>query len=85
MGGGPELSCDRAKPSYVNVSLGRTGPARQISNPGEPSCCAADNMLPYRAKWSQGPFTCRSAEKGLTCSRSDGHGFFISQKTIKVH
>jgi hypothetical protein len=85
VGGGPELSCDRAKPSYVNVTLGRTGPARQISNPGEQSCCAADNVLPYRAKWSQGPFTCRSAEKGLTCSRSDGHGFFISQKTIKVH
>ncbi len=85
VGGGPELSCDRAKPTYVNVSLGRTGPARQISNPAEQPCCSTDNVLAYGAKWSQGPFTCKSAEKGLTCTRSDGHGFFIGQKTIKVH
>jgi hypothetical protein len=85
VGGGPELSCDRAKPTYINVSLGRAGPARQVNNPGEQSCCGADNVLPYGAKWSQGPFTCASAEKGLTCKRNDGHGFFLGQKTVKVH
>ena len=30
-GGAPELFCDRAKPSSVNVSLGPTGPANQQS------------------------------------------------------
>jgi hypothetical protein len=47
--GGPELSCDRAKPNYVNLSLGRTGPARQISIPGEQSHA-------YPGRWVSPPF-----------------------------
>ena len=33
--GGPEISCDRIAPSYVNITLGPKGPAKLTENPGE--------------------------------------------------
>lgn len=83
--GGPELQCDRAEPSYVRVILGKHGRAQRIDNPGEQPCCSSDPVLQYGDTWSQGPFTCISADTGLTCTRNDGHGFFVSKAKIKVH
>jgi hypothetical protein len=83
--GGPELSCDRIAPKYVHVELGKSGKATQIVNPGEQGCCSEANKLDYGQRWSGGPFSCESAKSGLTCKRSDGHGFSISRQAIKLY
>ncbi len=80
--GGPELSCDRRDPSYVNLTMTPKRVAR-TNNPGEQSCCSVDNPLPYGKTWAKDGFTCESAQTGLTCRRSDGHGFSISRAAIK--
>ena len=83
-GGGPELSCDRREPSYVNVDLGPTGPAQRTNDPGEQSCCGADNTLQYGQTWKDGPFTCQSSDFGLTCAHNNGHGFTMSKTKIET-
>ncbi|HZY69112.1 MAG TPA: hypothetical protein VFE52_11010, partial [Devosia sp.] len=45
--GGPEISCDRIEPTYVNITLGPKGPAVLTENPGEQGCCGGDNVLTY--------------------------------------
>lgn len=82
--GGAELSCDRVAPSYVRLQLGETGKAERITNVGDPSCCGADNIFEYGEVWSEGPFSCISSTKGLTCTRGS-HGFSMSRKSIKVY
>ena len=82
--GGPELSCSRVEPSYVTVILGPNGPATQIKNPGEQGCCSDVAKLAYGNSWSKGPFTCQSSTKGLTCTGSNGHGFFVSKAKVTV-
>jgi hypothetical protein len=76
--GGPELSCDRAAPQYARITM---TPRRveRVKNPGDQSCCGVDNPLAHGMSWSAGPFTCQSAKTGLTCRRSDGHGFQLSR------
>jgi hypothetical protein len=80
--GGPELSCDRREPTYVNITM---TPRRIVrtDNPGEQGCCLADNPLPYGKTWSSGGFSCASTERGLVCKRTDGHGFSISREAVK--
>ncbi|WP_245464679.1 MULTISPECIES: hypothetical protein [unclassified Mesorhizobium] len=82
--GGPELSCSRVEPSYVTVILGPKGAATLIKNPGEQGCCGDVTRLGYGNSWSKGSFTCLSSKKGLTCTSSGGHGFFISKGTVTV-
>ncbi|ESY22293.1 hypothetical protein X751_08965 [Mesorhizobium sp. LNJC395A00] len=82
--GGPELSCSRVEPSYVTVILGPNGPATLIKNPGEQGCCSDVAKLAYGNSWSKGPFTCQSSTKGLTCTGSNGHGFFLSKAKVTV-
>lgn len=81
--GGPELSCDRIAPKYVSVVLTPKN-FRRFNNPCEQGCCDETNVLAHGALWSHGPFTCDSAEAGLTCKRTDGKGFFIGPKDIKT-
>lgn len=83
--GGPELSCDRVAPSYRRFVLSASGKAKMITNVGDPSCCGGDNSLPYGTTWYLDPYTCTSSTKGLTCTRDDGHGFFISKAKTKVY
>ncbi|TIV69441.1 MAG: hypothetical protein E5V89_18800 [Mesorhizobium sp.] len=82
--GGPELSCSRVEPSYVTVILGPKGPATLIKNPGEQGCCGDVTKLGYGNSWSKGSFTCLSSKKGLTCTSSSGHGFFVSKAKVTV-
>jgi hypothetical protein len=82
--GGPELSCSRVEPSYITVILGPKGPATLIKNPGEQGCCSDVAKLAYGNSWSKGPFTCESSTKGLTCTASNGHGFFVSKAKVTV-
>lgn len=81
--GGPEISCDRVKPSYVRVSMSPKN-IRRYANVGDRDCCGESNVFAYGTKWTQGPFTCESAQSGLTCRRSDGKGFMVSQNAIKT-
>lgn len=82
--GGPELSCSRVEPRYVTVILGPKGPATLIKNPGEQGCCGDMPKLGYGNSWSKGSFTCLSSKKGLTCTSTSGHGFFVSKARVTV-
>ncbi|RRI03890.1 hypothetical protein EH240_09305 [Mesorhizobium tamadayense] len=82
--GGPELVCSRVEPSYVTVILGPKRPATLVKNPGEQGCCSDVTKLGYGNSWSKGPFTCLSSRKGLTCTSSSGHGFFVSRAKVTV-
>ncbi|AMY00476.1 hypothetical protein AB0V79_11070 [Mesorhizobium ciceri] len=82
--GGPELSCSRVEPNYVTIILGPKGPATLIKNPGEQGCCSDVDKLGYGNSWSAGPFSCQSSTKGLTCTATNGHGFFISKAKATV-
>lgn len=83
--GGPELQCDRAAPTYLRFVLAKSGKAVKIANVGDQGCCGGSNTLQYGSTWSEGPFTCQSAKAGLTCTRDDSHGFFISKGKTKVY
>ena len=79
-GGGPELSCDRIEPSYVNVVLGPKGPAVVTENPGEQSCCGGDNVFAYGNTAHLGGFSCSASTAGLTCETADKrHGFCVAK------
>jgi hypothetical protein len=81
--GGPELSCDRIKPKYVRLVL-TPKMLHRFDDVGDQDCCGVENVFAYGARWSQGPFSCESAESGLTCRLADGRGFSISTAAIKV-
>ncbi len=82
-GGGPELSCDRIEPSYVNVRLGPTGKAILTENPGEQSCCGADNVFAYGNTAHLGTFLCTASTAGLTCETADKrHGFCVAKSRM---
>ncbi len=81
--GGPELSCDRVEPSYVNVTLGPKGPAVVTENPGEQPCCSADSVFAYGNSAHFDGFVCSSAATGLSCRSDDKkHGFAIAKAKI---
>jgi len=80
-----QLSCDRAEPAYLRFQMGLRGPATEIKNVGDQSCCSDVNNLPYGRSWHKPPFTCESTAMGLTCERDDKHGFFISRTSVKVY
>ena len=82
--GGPELSCDRVKPTYVNVRMGAANEPQRVDNPGEQPCCQATNLLAYGKLWSAGPFSCGASGAGLACKRADGRGFTLSKKDVAV-
>lgn len=83
--GGPELGCDRIEPTYQRFILGKAGKAKRYQNVGDTGCCDGTHTLDYGNSWRKGPFTCTSAKAGLTCTRNDGHGFFISKTRTEVH
>lgn len=81
--GGPELSCDRIEPSYVNVVLGPKGAAVVTENPGEQSCCGGDNVLAYGNSVHLDGFTCTASTGGLTCETPDRrHGFCVAKSRM---
>jgi hypothetical protein len=85
VGGGPEISCDRIAPSYVNITLGPTGPAVLTKNPGEQGCCGGANVLAYGDTVSFEGFVCSSSDAGLICETPDKkHGLCLS-RTRTLH
>lgn len=83
--GGPELSCDRVEPVYLRFVLAKAGKAKKLSNVGDPGCCSDSPKLSYGNTWKKGSFSCVSEKTGLTCTRGDGHGFFISKAKTRVY
>lgn len=83
--GGPELSCDRIAPSYVNIRLGPKGPAVLTENPGEQGCCGGDNVFAYGNTASFEGFVCSASDAGLICETPDKqHGLCLS-RTRTLH
>lgn len=83
--GGPEISCDRIQPRYVNITLGSNGPAVLTENPGEQGCCGGDNTLAYGDVVKFDGFTCSSSDAGLICETPDKkHGLCLS-RTRTLH
>ncbi|RYE10823.1 MAG: hypothetical protein EOP22_02785 [Hyphomicrobiales bacterium] len=83
--GGPELSCDRIAPKYVNITLGPKGPAVLTENPGEQACCSGDNVFAYGNTVTFDGFICSSSSAGLICETPDKqHGLCLS-RTRTLH
>ena len=83
--GGPEISCDRIAPRYVNITLGPKGPAVLTENPGEQGCCGGDNVFAYGNTATLGEFICSSSSAGLICETRDRkHGLCLS-RTRTLH
>ena len=40
--------------------------------------------LAYGKTWRQGPFTCRSATTGVTCTNRAGHSLFVSRGAWRI-
>ena len=84
-GGGPEISCDRIAPTYVNITLGGEGPTVLTENPGERGCCGGDNVLAYGNTVTFDGFVCSSSSAGLICETPDKrHGLCLS-RTRTLH
>lgn len=85
-GGGPELSCDRIEPTYVNVILGPTGKAKKHVDPGEQGCCGDMNIFEYGNSVELDGFVCYSEETGLSCETESGtHGFSMAKAGISTY
>jgi hypothetical protein len=85
VGGGPEISCDRIEPSYVNITLGPKGAAVLIKDPGEQGCCGGDNVFAYGNTATLDGFMCSSSSAGLICETPDKkHGLCLS-RTRTLH
>jgi len=83
VGNGPELSCDRMEPTYVNVVLGPKGPAVLTDNPGEQPCCSGSNVFAYGNTAHLEGFVCTSSTAGLTCETPDKrHGFCVAKSRM---
>ena len=83
--GGPEISCDRIEPTYVNITLGPKGPAVLTEDPGEQGCCGGDNVFAYGNTATLDNFICSSSSAGLVCeTRDKKHGLCLS-RTRTLH
>jgi hypothetical protein len=82
-GGGPELICERVEPAYVTVILGPEGEPDLIEDPGEQSCCGAQNILEYGDFVALEGFVCASDRTGLVCFRPDGQSFSMARAGIE--
>jgi len=81
--GGPEISCDRIAPSYVNMTLGPKGPAVLTENPDEQPCCSGSNVFAYGNTAHLDGFVCTSSTAGLTCETPDKrHGFCVAKSRL---
>src|SRR5688572_17478589 len=82
--GGPELICERIEPSYVTVILTGEGEVEVIEDPGEQSCCGAENIFEYGNSITLEGFVCTSEETGLTCQSEAGFGFSMARAGIET-
>jgi hypothetical protein len=83
--GGPEISCDRIAPTYVNITLGPKNAAVLTKNPGEQGCCGGDNVFAYGNTVTFDGFRCSSSDAGLICETPDKkHGLCLS-RTRTLH
>jgi hypothetical protein len=68
---------------YVRVILTPKS-VKRFDKVGDRDSLGVDNPLPQGSRWSQGPFVCDSTVDGLACTRSDGRGFVMGRKSVKV-
>lgn len=81
--GRAELQCDRIAPTYIRIVMSETGPAVLHEEVSEAPCCSGETVA-YGQSWSRGPFSCQSAEAGLTCTNADGNAFSLSRESAEI-
>lgn len=82
--GHAELQCDRVEPAYARVVLPANGAAVRVENLGEAPCCSGETLA-HGQTWSRGPFSCQSAEAGLTCTNASGNRLFLSRERVEAN
>jgi hypothetical protein len=82
--GGPELICERVEPAYVTVILTGEGEAEIIEDPGEQSCCGAENIFQYGNSITLEGFMCTAEKTGLICESEAGFGFSMARAGIET-
>lgn len=82
--GRAELQCDRVAPAYVRIVLSETGAGVVQENLGEAPCCSGE-VVAHGQTWSRGPFTCESAETGLTCTNASGNRLVLSRDQVEAN
>jgi len=61
----------------METGRGQTQPCAGDAGPfGDPKAAVA---LPYGHTWHGGSFSCTSFKQGMTCKRTDGHGFRLAK------
>ena len=65
------------------VEIGSSGAARFVCA-GDTARDPAAPALAYGSTSEAGGFSCESARTGVTCRRSDGHGFFLSIQSYRI-
>jgi hypothetical protein len=82
--GRAELQCDRVAPTYIRIVLPETGHGVVEENLGEAPCCSGE-VVAYGQTWTRGPFTCESAEAGLTCTNASGNRLRLSRDGVEAN
>lgn len=77
----PELHCYRISGRFEAVSLGPSGPARELRVTGKLDCCGA-NILAFGSTWATGGYECSAIRSGLTCRRG-AHGFTLTGRGVE--
>ncbi|HXD55779.1 MAG TPA: DUF6636 domain-containing protein [Solirubrobacteraceae bacterium] len=65
------------------LEIGSSGAARFVCA-GDTARDPAAPALAYGRTSEAGGFSCESATTGVTCRRSDGHGFFLSIQSYRI-
>jgi hypothetical protein len=76
-----ELHCYYLNSPNKAVSLGVAGKARRLSVTKKLKCCNENNILPYKMRWSEGGYSCRSKPNHFNCTWGK-HGFTMTSKRI---
>jgi hypothetical protein len=79
----PRRACAEGGYAGDRVNLQATGRVDVPSCAGDPGAFVGEEaarVLAYGTTWSGGGLRCASAETGLTCRNTSGHGFFLSRE-----
>lgn len=75
---GSVLNCSTANDGY-SIALPSVGAAY-----GGMGSSSGGETVPYGGSWQNGPFSCTSAESGVTCRNLSGNGFTLSREVART-
>ncbi len=78
----PAQDCDL---DWTGISLGRTGmPYPNCAGDTNRQAAEGAPILQYGGEWKRGAISCKSEQTGLTCTNTEGHGFFLSRASWRI-